>query len=288
VIIQPEIENIRRIIADWQNQNLSICLVPTMGYFHDGHISLMRRGRQLADKVVVSLFVNPAQFGPEEDLDDYPQDLDGDSQQAEEAGVDLLFCPAAPDMYNADHQTTVDVSSLSQGMCGADRPVHFRGVATVVTKLFNIITPDVAIFGEKDFQQLVIIKKMVSDLHLPIEIIGHEIIREPDGLAMSSRNAYLDSQERSIASVLYKALDMIRHEVMTAETVCESKPLLTAAEQYIHHYPQCSIDYLTIVDPSTLQPQSKIDQVCRVAGAININKRTRLIDNLELIPASSL
>ena len=288
MIIQPEIEDIRRIIAGWQRQHLSICLVPTMGYFHEGHISLMRRGRQRADKVVVSLFVNPSQFGPEEDLDNYPRDLDGDSQQAREAGVDLLFCPAASDMYNDDHQTTVEVSSLSQGMCGADRPVHFRGVATIVTKLFNIITPDTAIFGEKDFQQLVIIKKMVSDLHLPIEIIGHEIIREPDGLAMSSRNAYLDSQERSIAPVLYKALDMIRHEVMTSETVCESKPLLTAAEQYICQHPQCAIDYLTIVDPSTLQPQSKIDQVCRVAGAIKISKRTRLIDNLELIPASSL
>ena len=253
-----------------------------MGYFHDGHLALMNKGQQLADRVVVSLFVNPAQFGPEEDLETYPQDIEGDSKKAEQIGVDLLFCPDATAIYQDNHQTTVFVETLSQTMCGLDRPVHFRGVATVVTALFNIISPDCAVFGEKDFQQLAILRKLVHDLHFPIEIIGHEIVREPDGLAMSSRNAYLNSHEREVAPVLYRALKEIKDKVAVSDSMLQSQPLLDEAITRITQFPECSVDYLTIIDSSTLEPKITIDEDCRVAGAIKINQSIRLIDNMEL------
>ena len=253
-----------------------------MGYFHDGHLALMKKGQQLADRVVVSLFVNPAQFGPEEDLESYPQDREGDREKAEHVGVDLLFCPDATDIYQDNHQTIVFVETLSQTMCGLDRPIHFKGVATVVTKLFNIISPDYAVFGEKDFQQLTILKKLVNDLHFPIEIIGHEIVREPDGLAMSSRNAYLDSREREIAPVLYRALREMKEKVARSDSMLQSQPLLDEAVTRITQFPECSVDYLTIIDSSTLEPKITVDEDCRVAGAIRINQNIRLIDNMEL------
>ena len=282
MITESKITVIRDIIKKWQKKDFSICLVPTMGFFHEGHIALMKKGRQIADKVIVSLFVNPTQFGPGEDLDKYPQDLEGDSRRAENAGVDLLFCPGISEIYQENHQATVQVPELAQGMCGLNRPEHFKGVTTVVSKLFNIVEPDMAVFGEKDFQQLAIIKKMVTDLNFPVEIIGHEIVREPDGLAMSSRNAYLEPNERSVATVLFKALDMIRKQVETSDTLLDSKPLLQSAEKLIHTYTECSVDYMTIVDPSTLKPKLRIDGECRVAGAIKINSRIRLIDNMSL------
>jgi len=282
MITESQITGIRHIIKNWQKKDFSICLVPTMGFFHEGHLALMKRGRQIADKVIVSLFVNPTQFGPEEDLDKYPHDLEGDSRRAEKAGVDLLFCPGVSEIYQENHQATVEVPGLAQGMCGIDRPEHFKGVTTVVSKLFNIIEPDMAVFGEKDFQQLAIIKKMVADLNFPVEIIGHEIVREPDGLAMSSRNAYLEPNERSVATVLFKALDMIRKQVETSDNLLDSKPLLRSAVQLINTSTECSVDYLTIVNSSTLKPKSIIDGECRVAGAITINGRIRLIDNMPL------
>jgi pantoate--beta-alanine ligase len=282
VIKESQIASTRRIIKDWQKQDYSICLVPTMGYFHDGHIGLMEMARKIADKVVVSLFVNPIQFGPDEDLNTYPQDLEGDSRSADNAGVDLLFCPGVSQIYQENHQTTVDVPGLAQGMCGLHRPGHFRGVTTVVSKLFNIIEPNMAIFGEKDYQQLAIIRKMVADLNFPVKIIGHPIVRETDGLAMSSRNAYLNPDERNVAVVLSRVLDMIRRQVQRSETALETKPLVDNAEQLIQANHACSVDYLTIVDSSTLQPKSKTVGDCRVAGAIKINNRIRLIDNMPL------
>ena len=253
-----------------------------MGYFHDGHVALMRHARQIADKVVVSLFINPAQFGPGEDLGSYPRDLQSDRQKAEEIGVDLLFTPETTEMYHQDHETAILVSELSQGMCGRDRPQHFIGVATVVGKLFNIIEPHSAIFGEKDFQQLMVIKRMVRDLNFPVEIIGHEIVREEDGLAMSSRNAYLDVQQRQEATVLFRALSLVQQQVRSAAAILETKPLLRAAETFIAENSSCSVEYLTIVDPLTLKPKSNTEGACRIAGAIKINNRIRLIDNMAL------
>ena len=282
MITESQISRTRRIIKEWLKQDYSICLVPTMGYFHDGHIGLMKMARKIADKVVVSLFVNPTQFGPDEDLDKYPQDLAGDSRSADNAGVDLLFCPGVSEIYQENHQTTVEVPGLAEGMCGLDRPEHFRGVTIVISKLFNIIEPDMAIFGQKDFQQLAIIKKMVTDLNFPVKIIGHPIVREADGLAMSSRNAYLNPDERKVAVLLSRALDTIRKLVETSETPLETRPLLDNAKQFIQANDACSVDYLTIVDSSTLQPKSKTEGECRVAGAIKINNRIRLIDNMVL------
>ncbi len=253
-----------------------------MGYFHEGHIGLMKMARQIADKVVVSLFVNPTQFGPDEDLDKYPQDLEGDSGRAAAAGVDLLFCPGVSEIYGKNHQTTVEVPGLAQGMCGINRPEHFRGVTTVVSKLFNILEPDTAVFGEKDFQQLAIIRKMAADLNFPVNIIAHEIVREPDGLAMSSRNAYLNPQEREGAVVLFEALETIRKQVEQSITPLDTKSLLDKAVQLIQSKEGCSVEYLTIVDSSTLQSKSKTEGECRVAGAIKINNRIRLIDNMPL------
>ena len=253
MITESQIARTRRIIKEWLKQDYSICLVPTMGYFHDGHIGLMKMARKIADKVVVSLFVNPTQFGPDEDLDKYPQDLDGDSRSADNAGVDLLFCPEVSEIYQENHQTMVEVPGLAQGMCGLDRPEHFRGVTTIVSKLFNIIEPDMAIFGEKDFQQLAIIKKMVADLNFPVKIIGHQIVREADGLAMSSRNAYLNPDERKAAVLLSRALEMIRKQVETSETPLKTKPLLDNGEQLIQADHACSVNYLTIVNSSTLK-----------------------------------
>ncbi|HKK33475.1 MAG TPA: pantoate--beta-alanine ligase, partial [Desulfomicrobiaceae bacterium] len=186
----------------------TLALVPTMGCFHDGHISLMHRARELADRVAVSLFVNPTQFGAGEDLDAYPSKLTQDGVLAAEAGVDILFCPGSPEMYCADHSTWVDVHELGTGLCGRSRPTHFRGVTTVVAKLFNLIQPTHALFGEKDWQQLAIIRRMVRDLDFPISIVGCPIVREPDGLAMSSRNAYLTPNQRKQALCLGRSLDV--------------------------------------------------------------------------------
>jgi pantoate--beta-alanine ligase len=253
-----------------------------MGFFHDGHVALMKHGQQRADKVVVSLFVNPAQFGPAEDLDSYPQNLQTDMQVAEEAGVDVLFHPAKAEIYTNDHQTTVCVAELSKGLCGKDRPQHFPGVATVVSKLFNIVEPDMAVFGKKDYQQLAVIKKMVADLNFNVEIIGHEIVREADGLAMSSRNAYLDKHERRDAAILFKALTMVKQQVDMSPAYLESQPLLREAETFIIKNSNCTVDYLAIIDSSNLEPKSQVIGECRIAGAIRINNKVRLIDNMAL------
>jgi pantoate--beta-alanine ligase len=260
----------------WRDQGLKVVLVPTMGFFHPGHLSLMEYGKTAGDRLVVSLFVNPAQFGPQEDLSRYPRDLDRDLRQAREAGVHCLYTPEAGAMYPPGYQTYVAVESLSQGLCGASRPGHFRGVATVVLKLLNRVAPQVAVFGEKDYQQLMVVKQMVADLDLPVAIVGRPIVREPDGLAMSSRNTYLNPAERAAALCLYRALLAARE--LVASGARRRDNILEAVRQIINAAPGADIDYAALVDPETLKGVEAIDGEARLLLAVWINK-TRLIDN---------
>ncbi len=282
MIVVRSIEELRDVRADWQGKRYRVGLVPTMGYFHDGHLSLMQHSVARSDRTVVSLFVNPTQFGPGEDLDVYPRDFDGDCSKARNAGADLLFCPEAADIYPAGHKTEVSVRGLTEGLCGSARPGHFTGVATVVTKLFNLVRPNQAFFGDKDFQQLRVIQQLAADLDFDTEVVGLPIVREQDGLAMSSRNAYLTELERDEATVLYRALRLIRERVLS-ETGCRvSSELLQAGQELIKGSPLCTVDYLSIVDEDTLEPRSKVDGRCRVLGALRVNERIRLIDNMTL------
>ncbi|MDD2901446.1 MAG: pantoate--beta-alanine ligase [Syntrophales bacterium] len=266
----------RQISQDWRTQGQRIALVPTMGYFHEGHLSLMRYGREAADRLVVSLFVNPAQFGPHEDLATYPRDLERDSGMAREVGVDVLYTPEPAAMYPPGYQTYVTVEELSRGLCGASRPGHFRGVATVVLKLLNQVQPDVAVFGEKDYQQLQVIRRLVADLNVPVEIVGRPIVREADGLAMSSRNTYLSPEERAAALCLFRALKAARELALSGAKSRES--ILEAVKGIITATPHTDIDYLALVHPETLQEVNTIEKEARLALAVKVGK-TRLIDN---------
>lgn len=282
MILEPSIPAAKAVIDSWRGNRESIALVPTMGYFHDGHLALMRQARRAADRTVVSLFVNPTQFGPNEDLDVYPRDFDGDCKKAGDAGVDLIFCPEPVSMYQPGHLTTVSVSGLTEDLCGRDRPVHFSGVATIVAKLFNIIEPDMAFFGEKDFQQLIVIRRLVEDLNFNISITGVPTVREVDGLAMSSRNAYLDEFERGEAVVLYRALQTVREKVIGAENIVDCETLIKMGKAMIEESPVCAVEYFSIVDEQTLTPRRIVSGTCRAVGAINVNGRIRLIDNMAL------
>jgi pantoate--beta-alanine ligase len=250
-----------------------------MGFFHQGHVSLMEYGRTIGDLLVVSLFVNPAQFGPNEDLDRYPRDLTLDARLAREGGVDILYTPAAAAMYPAGYQTFVTVEQLSQGLCGASRPGHFRGVATVVLKLFNQVQPHTAVFGEKDYQQLAVIKRMAADLNLPVKVVGRSIVREPDGLALSSRNTYLNPEERAAALCLYRALLAARELVLSGAKSRYS--ILEAVRQIIGSTPHTRIDYLGLVHPETLREVDSIEGRARLLLAVWVGQ-TRLIDNTML------
>ncbi len=260
----------------WREQGLKVVLVPTMGYFHQGHVSLMEYGRTIGDRLVVSLFVNPAQFGPREDLARYPRDLERDTRLAREAGVDCLYTPGAGAMYPLGYQTYVEVESLSQGLCDASRPGHFRGVATVVLKLLNQVQPRAAVFGEKDYQQLMVIKRMVADLEVPTEVVGRPIVREPDGLAMSSRNTYLNPEERATALCLYRALLAARE--LVASGARDREEILAAVRQIISAAPGARLDYAALVDPETLTEVPAIQGAARLLLAVWVNQ-TRLIDN---------
>jgi pantoate--beta-alanine ligase len=260
----------------WRTQGAKIILVPTMGFFHQGHLSLMEYGRTLGDRLVVSLFVNPTQFGPQEDFDRYPRDPERDAALARQVGVDVLYTPEVAAMYPAGYQTYVEVEGLTQGLCGASRPGHFKGVATVVLKLFHQVQPHVAIFGEKDYQQLAVIRRLAADLDLPLEIVGCPIVREPDGLAMSSRNTYLGPEEREAALGLYRGIQAARELVATGENSREK--ILAAVRQLITQNPLSSIDYLALVDPETLTEVEALRGSARLALAIWVGK-TRLIDN---------
>jgi pantoate--beta-alanine ligase len=272
-------DELTQIVTAWRAKGKIIGLVPTMGWFHQGHLSLMEMARRKADTVVVSLFINPIQFGQGEDLSTYPYDLGRDMQLAEKTGIDLLFAPAAEDIYPAGFQTSVSVKNLTQGLCGASRPGHFDGVATVVAKLFNLSQPHLAIFGEKDYQQLAVIRQMVKDLNFNLEIFGHPIVRESDGLAMSSRNSYLDEEERRHALCLYTSLKYAQEQVKKAGSEFPISTLLEEVKRIINATPGCAVDYVEVVDKDTLQPSARIEINSLMALAVKINNRVRLIDN---------
>ncbi|OGQ99932.1 MAG: pantoate--beta-alanine ligase [Deltaproteobacteria bacterium RIFOXYD12_FULL_55_16] len=263
----------------WANRALAaretIALVPTMGSFHEGHLRLMRKARERAGRTVVSLFVNPIQFGASEDLGRYPRDFPRDCQLAEAEGVDVLFAPEAQTMYPPEASTRVIVSGLTDVLCGRSRPGHFAGVTTVVAKLFHLIKPHFAVFGEKDFQQLAVIRRMVADLNWDVEIIGHPIVREVDGLAMSSRNIYLSVPERQAALCLFKAIGQARKRVRAG--LVEATLLLREIEELLQQA-AVTVEYASLVDQTTLQPQAVLGKGTVLALAVKVGA-TRLIDN---------
>ena len=264
-----------------RNQGKRIALVPTMGYFHEGHLSLMRIGRELGECLAVSLFVNPAQFSPDEDLEDYPRDFERDCRMAESVGVDVIFNPNVEIIYPPGYQTYVTVEEVTRGLCGASRPIHFRGVATVVAKLFNIVKPHSAVFGQKDFQQLVTIRRMVEELNFDIEIVGGPIFREPDGVAMSSRNIYLSPEERAAARSLSRSVSEVESLFSRGERRADA--LASKGREGIKAEPLAEIDYVEIRDAASLEPVEEIKQEAVYALAVRF-KKARLIDNCLLVP----
>lgn len=270
------ISEVRNVVKEWRKEGYSIGLVPTMGYLHEGHKSLIVRASKENDKVIVSDFVNPIQFGPKEDLATYPRDINRDSELCESAGADYIFNPEPSEMYFDDFCTHVDMDGLTKGLCGKTRPIHFSGVCTVVSKLFNIVTPDRAYFGQKDAQQLAVVKRMVRDLNFGIEIVGCPIIREEDGLAKSSRNTYLSKEERKAATILNKSLKIGRKLIEEGER--DSKKVIEAITNNLNTEPLAKIDYVDVVDAISMEEVNKIEKPVLVAIAVYIGK-TRLIDN---------
>lgn len=271
----------RGFSSDLRRSGKTIAFVPTMGFLHPGHLSLMEKGKSLADHVVVSIFINPTQFGPNEDLSAYPKDETRDLEMTRKAGVDAVFLPDANQIYPEGFQTVVSLKFLPGHLCGLSRPGHFDGVATVVTKLLGIVRPHKAIFGEKDYQQLAIIRQMVKDLEMGIDIVGAPIVREADGLAMSSRNMYLTSSQRQSATCLYQALLASRQLVQDGET--SAAAITRSAAARITMVPETTIDYITICDPQTLDDVPVVNGPVLMAMAVKVGK-TRLIDNLMLTP----
>ena len=272
--VTKTVEETRKQIKQWKKEGKTIGLVPTMGFLHEGHASLIRKCREQNDIVVVSDFVNPTQFGPNEDLEAYPRDFERDSKLCESLGADLIFAPSPEDMYHDPH-AFVSIDTLSETLCGKTRPIHFKGVCTVVTKLFHIVAPDRAYFGEKDAQQLAIIRKMIKDLNFDIEIVGCPIVREEDGLAKSSRNTYLNDKERQAALCLSRAVKTGKEVIYTG---ADAKEVLNPMKAIIEAEPLARIDYVMMVDALTMQPIEKADRDVLVAMAVYIGK-TRLIDN---------
>ena len=274
------VKEVREQVKEWKKQGLSVGFVPTMGYLHEGHKSLMDAARKGNDKVVVSIFVNPMQFGPTEDLATYPRDLDHDAALCESAGVDLIFHPEAEEMYEKDFCSFVDMTGLTEGLCGKTRPIHFRGVCTVVNKLFNIVTPDHAYFGQKDGQQLAVIKRMVRDLNMDIDVIGCPIIREDDGLAKSSRNTYLSLEERKSALILSKSLKLAKEAFTNGQRDVEA--ILNLVKDTIQFEKTSQIDYVEMYKLPGLKPVgNKIEGRVLLALAVKFGT-TRLIDNVIL------
>lgn len=274
--IVSTVEEVRAEVKKWREDGLSVGLVPTMGYLHEGHKSLIDKAVEQNDKVVVSVFVNPIQFGPTEDLATYPRDLERDAVLCENAGASLIFHPEKENMYFDDFCTYIDMENLTKGLCGKTRPTHFRGVCTVVGKLFNIVQPDRAYFGQKDAQQLAVIRRMVRDLNFNLDIIGCPIIREEDGLAKSSRNTYLSPEERKAAVILHKGL--VKGEEMVRSGEKNSAAVINAIREIIESEPLAKIDYVEIVDFDNIQPVETIEGTVLTAVAVYIGK-TRLIDN---------
>ena len=274
IIVAKTIDEVRAQVANWQAEGKSVGLVPTMGFLHEGHGSLIRKAVEQNDEVIVSDFVNPTQFGPNEDLESYPRDFEADKNFCEKLGASLIFNPEPDEMYEKP-RAYVNIEELSDGLCGARRPVHFRGVCTVVSKLFNITKANRAYFGEKDAQQLAIIKKMVKDLNFDIEIVGCPIVREEDGLAMSSRNTYLSAEERKAALCLSRAIKSGKENIKEGMS---TKQLTSLMAEVIDAEPLAKIDYIEVVDGEMLQAIEKIEGKVLVAMAVYIGN-TRLIDN---------
>lgn len=274
--IAEKIQEVREQVKEWRKEGFTVGLVPTMGYLHEGHKSLIERACKENDRVVVSVFVNPIQFGPTEDLESYPRDLEKDSALCESVGANLIFHPTPEEMYPNGFCSFVDMDVLTKELCGLSRPTHFRGVCTVVSKLFNIVKPDRAYFGEKDAQQLAVIKRMVLDLNMDIKIIGCPIVRESDGLAKSSRNTYLNPEERKAALILSKSIKAGKILFEQGET--NAKKLTDAMKDIISSEPLARIDYVKTVDLLTMQQIDKLDRPFLTAIAVYIGK-TRLIDN---------
>ncbi len=273
------VAQVREYVRGWHNKGLSVGFVPTMGNLHDGHISLIREARARCDVVVASIFVNPTQFGPNEDFDRYPRTLDADAAALVEAGTDLLFAPSVEEMYPlGQNQTWVDVDQLGDYLCGASREGHFRGVTTVVSKLLNIVQPDVAVFGEKDFQQLAILRRMCEELLFPVKIVGAATSRETDGLARSSRNGFLSDSERTLAPQLYAHLQQLKADIDAGER--DYRALESRISQSLNTA-GFSVDYLTIVNTKTLAPAGPQDTDLVAAVAAKLGS-TRLIDNISL------
>jgi pantoate--beta-alanine ligase len=257
----------------------TIAFVPTMGFLHDGHLELLKQGRRLADVLILSIFVNPTQFGPAEDFAQYPRDTEGDLKKAESAGTDHVFMPPVGEMYPYGYQTKIIVERVPEHLCGLSRPGHFEGVATVVAKLFNITMPHKALFGEKDFQQLSVIRRMAADLNMDIEIIGVPTVREPDGLAMSSRNKYLSTDERKSALCLKKSIDLALGMIKGGER--DAEKIKGEIRKLIQSYLYTDIDYIAICDPLTLDDIGIINEKALLALAVRVG-RTRLIDNQQI------
>ena len=271
------IKEVRNLVKEWKKNGESVGFVPTMGYLHEGHGSLITKARENNDKVVVSIFVNPLQFGPSEDLESYPRDLEKDSTFCESLGADLIFHPEPEEMYHDDFSSYVDMSVLTEELCGLSRPVHFRGVCTVVSKLFNIVQPDNAYFGEKDAQQLAIIKHMVQDLNMDVNVVGCPIVREEDGLAKSSRNTYLSPEERKAALILSKTIELGKKLIADGEK--DADVLVAKMKANVETEPMAKIDYVKAVNGLTMQQQKEIKAPMLIAMAVYIGK-TRLIDNM--------
>lgn len=274
--IVTTVKEVRERVKTWKREGKSVGFVPTMGYLHEGHGSLIAAAGNNNDKVVVSIFVNPMQFGPTEDLESYPRDLKKDSTYCESLGADLIFHPEPSEMYHEDFSSYVDMSVLTEELCGLSRPVHFRGVCTVVNKLFNIVQPDRAYFGEKDAQQLAIIKHMVQDLNMDVEVVGCPIVREEDGLAKSSRNTYLSAEEREAALILSQTVKLAEQLIAEGET--DADVLVAKMKEKIETEPLAKIDYVKAVNGLTMQQQQEIKAPMLIAMAVYIGK-TRLIDN---------
>lgn len=274
--IVKTVDEVRAQVKEWRKEGLSVGLVPTMGYLHEGHQSLIKKSVEQNDRTVVSVFVNPMQFGPTEDLESYPRDLEADAKLVESTGGDLIFNPEPEEMYKDGFCSFVNMTGLPDALCGLTRPVHFKGVCTVVNKLFNIVKPDRAYFGEKDAQQLAIIMRMVKDLNMDIEIVGCPIIREADGLAKSSRNVYLTPEERKAAVILSKSVALGKK--MVAEGEKDAKKIVTAMKELINSEPLATIDYVEMVDMDTMKAIDEVKGHVLCAMAVKFGK-ARLIDN---------
>ncbi len=274
-----KVADMKALAKEWRGVGETIGFVPTMGYLHEGHLSLVRKAREDNDRVVVSIFVNPTQFGPNEDYSRYPRDLERDMKLLKPLGVDAVFHPSVEEMYPEGYRTYVEVVDITERLCGASRPGHFKGVTTVCCKLFNIVMPHRAYFGKKDFQQLVVIKNMVRDLNMDLEIVPMPIVREPDGLAMSSRNTYLNPEERKAALCLYRSLKRAVELYERGER--DAKVIREEVAKVIQSEPLAKIDYVEVVDPETFRPVEKVERGTLVALAVFVGP-ARLIDNVQL------